>query len=150
MAIVTFWNDNTGKIGQTYSALATSVLIGLENNLKTLLMSTEYGDQTVLNAFGIDKRISAIKQLTLEKNTMDLETGIEGMAKLILANRLTPEIVPNYTRIILKDRLEIVSAPKKKEGLDYNKLYNSCKDILNIADKYYDLILVDLNNRFNK
>lgn len=146
MAIITFWNDNTGKIGQTYSTIGIGTLMGIENNYKTLLFSTKYGDQTLMKAYGTGERAKAIKMLTTSNTSLDLETGIEGMEKLIAANRLTPDVVPNYTKVILKDRLEILSAPKKKAGLDYSKIYKTCEDILNIANKYYDIIFVDLNN----
>lgn len=146
MAIITFWNDNTGKIGQTYSALGISTVLGVENNYKVLLITTQYNDQTALNAFGTNQRTQALKMFSASNSTMDLESGIEGMAKLATANRLTPEVIPNYTRVILKDRLEVVSAPKMKAGLDYSKLYKTCEEIISIANKYYDIVFVDLNN----
>lgn len=146
MAIITFWNDNTGKIGQTYSALAVATQMAVENNYKILLMSTREGDQVAPVGFGVNKNAKTIKLLATSSTSMDLESGVEGMAKLASANRLTPEVVPNYTKVILKDRLEVLTAPNKKPGLDYSKLYNTCIDILNIANKYYDIIIVDLNN----
>lgn len=146
MAIITFWNDNTGKTGQTYSALAIAMQMGIEHNYKTLLMSTKYGDRLIMQAFGTTGRNKTIKMLTSGKQSMDLESGLEGMAKLASASRLTPEMVPNYTKVILKNRLEAVAAPSKKTDVDYNKVYSSCKDILNVSKKYYDIVLVDLNN----
>ncbi len=146
MVIVTFWNNNTGKIGQTHSALAIASYMGVEHNYKTLLMSTKYNDQVAMQAFGANERKKTIGLFTNNKQTMDLESGIEGMSKLVVANRLSPEMVPNYTKIIYKNRLEVVTAPKKKMDLDYMKIYRSCKDILNVAKRYYDIIFVDLNN----
>ncbi len=146
MAIITFWNNNTGKIGQTHSATAIATYMGVEHNYKILLMSTRYNDQVVLQAFGDNDRVKTLKLVTSNKQTMDMESGIEGMAKLTAASRLTPEMIPNYTKIILKNRLEVVAAPREKEDLDYDRIYKSCKDILNVAKKYYDIVFVDLNN----
>lgn len=146
MVIVTFWNNNTGKIGQTHSALAIASYMGVEHNYKTLLMSTRYNDQVALEAFGANERRKTIGLITSNKQTMDLESGIEGMSKLAAANRLEPEMVPNYTKIVYKNRLEVVAGPKKKMDLDYVKIYSSCKNILNVARRYYDIIFVDLNN----
>ena len=146
MVIVTFWNNNTGKIGQTHSALAIASYMGVEHNYKTLLMATKYNDQVAMQAFGANERKKTIGLFTNNKQTMDLESGIEGMSKLATANRLSPEMVPNYTKIVYKNRLEVVTAPKKKMDLDYMKIYRSCKDILNVAKRYYDIIFVDLNN----
>ena len=93
--------------------------------------------------------INTIKRVGLfggNKQAMDLESGIEGMAKLVVAKRLVPEMVANYTKIIYKNRLEVVSAPKAREDVDYNKLYGTCREILMIARQHYDIIFVDLNN----
>ena len=71
------------------------------------------------------------------------------MEKLVLAKRLSPDMVPNYTKIIYKNRLEVVAGPKKKEDFtdaDYRRVYNACLDIINVARQYYDIIIVDLNN----
>lgn len=146
MVIVTFWNNNTGKIGQTHSALAIASYMGVEHNYKTLLMATKYNDQVAMQAFGANERKKTFGLFTNNKQTMDLESGIEGMSKLATANRLSPEMVPNYTKIVYKNRLEVVTAPKKKMDLDYMKIYRSCEDILNVAKRYYDIIFVDLNN----
>ena len=146
MAIVTFWNNNTGKIGQTYSSIAISAYMAVEHNYKILLMSTRYDDEIALTSFGVEDRMKTLNKLTEGKQAMDLESGIEGMSKLVYANRLTPELIPSYTKVVYKDRLEVVVAPKKKPGLDYPKIYKSCKEIINFARQYYDIVFVDLNN----
>ncbi|MCI8392894.1 MAG: hypothetical protein HFJ24_02890 [Clostridia bacterium] len=146
MVIVTFWNDNTGKIGQTHSAMAIASYMGTEHNYKTLLMTTRYDDQIALKAFGYEGTAKTVGLVTGNKQSMDLESGLEGMEKLVLAKRLSPDMVPNYTKIIYKNRLEVVTAPKKRDDLDFNRLYNSCKDILMIARQHYDIVFVDLNN----
>lgn len=146
MAIVTFWNNNTGKIGQTHSALAIASYMGVEHNYKILLMSTKYNDRVSVNAFGANQRAKTLKILTEDKNSIDLESGIEGMSKLAAASRLAPEMVQNYTKIVYKNRLEVVAGPKRRAELDYDKVYRSCRDILNVAKRYYDIIFVDLNN----
>lgn len=149
MAIVTLWNDNTGKIGQTHSAMALAAYMGTEHNYRILLVSTRYNDQISLKAFGVEDRVKAVKLITENKKAMDLESGLEGMAKLAAAKRLSPDMVANYTKIVYKNRLEVVSGPKEKEDFtdaDYKRVYNACTDIINVARQYYDIIIVDLNN----
>ena len=148
MAIISFWNNNTGKIGQTYSAIAIATHMAIEHNYKILLLSTRYNDQVTMEAFGFNQSTQALNRLTNNQNSMELESGIEGMTKLANASRLTPDVVPNYTRMVFKDRLEVLGAPKEKAGerVEYSRIYNSIKDILNVARKYYDIIFVDLNN----
>lgn len=148
MTIISFWNNNTGKIGQTYSAIAIATHMAIEHNYKILLLSTRYNDQVTMEAFGFNQSTQALNRLTNNKNSMELESGVEGMTKLANASRLTPDVVPNYTRMVFKDRLEVLGAPKEKAGerVEYSRIYNSIKDILNVARKYYDIIFVDLNN----
>lgn len=152
MTIITFWNNNTGKIGQTYSALAIATHMAVEHNYKILLVSTKYNDQVTIKSFGFDKEAKTVGLLTKNKVSMDLESGIEGMTKLALANRLTPDVVPNYTKVVFKKRLEILSGPKDRENenVNYERIYSATKNILNVAKKYYDIIFVDLNNGFNE
>lgn len=148
MAILTFWNNNTGKIGQSYSALAIATLMAIEHKYKILLISTKYDDNVNAQAFGFHQLSKALNGLIENKNTMELESGIESLSKLALSNRLIPDIVPNYTRMILRERLEILSGPTNHgdEDFDYSRIYESCKKILKIANKYYDMIFIDLNN----
>jgi len=150
MAIITFWNDNTGKIGQTHSAIAIASFMAVEHNYKILLMSTKCNDKVLLQAFGGETKAKTISLITKNTKSMDLESGLEGMAKLTASNRLAPEMVPNYTKVVYKNRLEVVSAPSDNKDVDYDKVYNSCKDILNVAKKYYDIVFVDLNNGLDK
>ena len=146
MAIITFWNNNTGKIGQTYSAIAVATQMALDHNYKILFLSTKYNDRLVIDAFGANEQAETVKKIVTNKNSMDLESGIEGVAKMANAGRLTAEMIPNYTKVILRDRLEILSGPKGVSKQEYEKLYEICKEIVNVSKRYYDLVFIDLNN----
>lgn len=146
MAIITFWNNNTGKTGQTYSAIAVATQMALDHNYKILFLSTKYNDRLAIDAFGANEQAETVKKMVTNKNSMDLESGIEGVAKMANAGRLTAEMIPNYTKVILKDRLEILSGPKGAAKQEYEKLYEICKEIINVSKRYYDLVFIDLNN----
>ena len=149
MIVVTFWNNNTGKIGQTHSAMAIATHMAIEHNQKILLMSTKYNDLVTLQAFGFNKIMGKAVNLTANnKVSMDLESGIEGMSKLANANRLEANVIPNYTRPVFKRKLEILTAPADRANgkIDYPKIYSSCKTIISTAKRYYDIVFVDLNN----
>ncbi len=145
MAIVTFWNDNTGKIGQTHSAMAIATHMSIDHNYRILLMSTGYKDTVTRQGFGLDRTTTTQRLFKTGKTSMELESGIEGMAKMVAANRITPDIVPTYTKLIFRDRLEVLSGPKDG-SLGYKRIYESCQDIISVANKYYDIIFVDLNH----
>ncbi len=146
MAIITFWNNNTGKIGQTYSSIAVATQMAIDHNYKTLFLSTKYNDKLAIDAFGANVQVETVKKLVKNKNSMDLESGMEGLAKMAAASRLTAEMIPNYTKVIFKDRLEILSGPRGTGKQEYEKLYDVCKEIINVAKRYYDMVFIDLNN----
>lgn len=75
----------------------------------------------------------------------DFDSGIEGLAKIVKANRTTPEIITNYTKIVFKDRLEVLLGIKSNSYSEYERLRSYYVDILNAANQYYDLVLVDVN-----
>ena len=143
MGIISFWNNNTGKIGQTYSALAIASYMAIEHNYKILLVSTKHNDTISMQAFGLSNNRRTINLFTRNKGALELESGIESLSKLASANRLTPEVIPNYTKMIFRNRLEILSGPTSEQ---YEKVYPLCIDMINVAKRHYDIVFVDLNN----
>ena len=67
MAIVTFWNDNTGKIGQTHSAMAIATHMSIDHNYRILLMSTGYKDTVTRQGFGLDRTTTTQRLFKQEK-----------------------------------------------------------------------------------
>ena len=80
----------------------------------------------------------------------DLASGVEGLVRAISSNKVTPEIITNYTKIVFKDRLEILLGPSTTSYEEYEKFLPMYTDILKAANKYYDLVLVDLNKGIEK
>ena len=74
-----------------------------------------------------------------------LDNGIEGLAKAIISNKASPEIITNYTKIIFKNRLEVLPGIKSEDYEDYKRLKPVYADIIRAANQYYDLIFVDVN-----
>lgn len=77
-----------------------------------------------------------------------LEDGIIGLSKVINSNRLSAENITDYTKIVFKDRLEILQS-FKGEKADYDNLKKFYPDIINLANNYYDLVLVDLDTEID-
>ena len=104
MSIITFWNNSKrGHIGQTASLAAVATLMAVEHNYKILLISTEIGDMELDKAYGVSEN-AAMKFLGLKEAKFN--SGIEGVMKLANSGRLTPQLVGNFTKIVLKNRLE--------------------------------------------
>lgn len=62
--------------------------------------------------------------------------------KMAKSNKVTPEIITNYTKVVFKDRLEVLLGPEK----DKNDIYTDYPEILTVANQYYDRIFVDLDS----
>lgn len=90
----------------------------------------------------MDGKKDAIKMLN--KGKMDISSGAEGLVSAVASNKATPEIITNYTRVVFKNRLDVLCGLKTKVREDYDKSMMLYKDLLTTADKFYDLVFVDL------
>jgi len=80
----------------------------------------------------------------MPKAKTDIVTGMSGLTKAILSNKTSPEIITNYTKVMLKGgRLELLT-DKEIEIDEYEKQKSVMKSIIKMANKYYDLVFVDL------
>ena len=145
MPIITFWNNSRKQIGQTVAVSTIATYIAAEKNYKVLLMSSDYNDNSMENAFGTVKLNTSLAKKLGRENEIDLANGIEGLITLSESNRLTPESIKNYTKIIFTDRLEVLYTPKNIKAEDIDGLFETYKKIINNANKYYDLVFVDLS-----
>ena len=62
--------------------------------------------------------------------------------KLANSNRITPELIHDYTKIIFKNRLEVLYSPMKNEKKE--EFIEKMKNIILNASKYYDQVIIDL------
>lgn len=155
MSIVTFWNSDKEQSGQTLTSVAVATRMAIERNFKILLISTSYNDNTVKNCYWKDSSIK--KQLFKGKNNVAAENGIEGLSRLITSNKLEPGIITDYTHVILKNRLEVLSGyfgvPDKTEEEnknDFDRVVKGYPQLLAIANMYYDMVIVDLDRNTNQ
>lgn len=146
MAIVTFWSNKKEETAKTASIVATSVITAIDNNLKILLASTSNKDSSLETCFWpANKLKETVDKIAGSKNANVLGSGIDALVQLLNSNKLTPEIIPNYTKMIFKNRLEVLFGSSLEDPEDLSKNIKSYKDVIAIANKYYDLVFVDLN-----
>ena len=151
MSIVTFWNDDREQTGKTLTAVAVATRMAIECNYKILLISTSFQDPTMKNCFWSEKVQKSLKIFGAKEHSIVSESGIEGLQKLITANKLTPSVITDYTKVIFKGRLEILNGLKGIKGNSYDTNYNDYKkiesnyiELIRMANQYYDMVLVDL------
>ena len=148
MSGVTFGNDGREQTGKTLSIAAISTYMAIEHNYRILIISTGYRDDTLNQCFWKEKKVKRNFGLFGPNTNEILEEGIVGLAKVVKSNKLSPENITNYTKIIFKDRLEVLQG-FRGETSDYDELEKTYPDIINLANSYYDLVFIDLDNEMN-
>ncbi len=152
MSIVTFWNDNREQSGRTLTSVAIATRMAIECNFKILLISTSFQDPTMRNCFWGNEVQRNLKLFGGKMNNIAVENGIEGLTKLITANKITPSTITDYTKVIYKGRLEVLNGfSGVKENTietnydEYKKIENCYIELIKMANQYYDMVLVDLD-----
>lgn len=148
MAIITFWNESEKENGQTLSIIAIANQMAIEHNYRILVVDACFSDKTMERAFWKTKENKTIKSLTAGK--IDVSSGAEGLVSAVASNKATPEIITNYTRIVYKNRLDILLGLKTEIEADHEKSLMLYKDLIMAANKYYDLIFVDLQKSYKR
>ena len=62
---------------------------------------------------------------------------------------ISPEIIKDYTQVVLTNRLEILMGIEGSLG-QYDLIKERYSQIISLADKYYDLVIVDLDNKIGE
>ena len=147
MAVITFYSNETKETGQTLSVAAIATHMAIEHNYKILIVSTSFNELTLENCFWEYDKIRPVSAIKTDGKSVGLESGIEGLIKVLASNRTSNEIVKNYSRIVLRDRLDILLSPKTESYQEYTSITSYYQDILTVAKRYYDLIFVDLSKK---
>ena len=144
MSIITFWNNEKEETGKTLSIVAIATYLSIEHNYKTLIVSTGYKKRRLVNCFFEQKKVKKNMGIFGPNTNVAMEDGIEGLAKIMKSNKISPESITNYTKVVYSDRLEILPSFGGSIS-EYEELRNMYPDIINLANNYYDLVLVDLD-----
>ncbi len=148
MAIIAFWSGSKKETGQTVSIASIATQMAVEHNYKILLVDATFDDDTMERCFwSVNTKKDLAKELN--KGKMDISSGAEGLISAVASNKATPEIITNFTRVVFKNRFDVLCGLKTKVYEDYRKSMMLYKDLLKTADKYYDLVFVDLPKTLN-
>lgn len=149
MAIITFKSNERKETGQTLSLVAVATQMAVEHSYKILIVSTNFKDQTLENCFWeLDRLNKPI--MANQKVNIGVDSGVEGLIKVLVSNKTSNDIVRNYSKTVLRDRLDILLSPVTEDYNEYSQICREYPEILRIADRYYDLIFVDLSGRMDE
>ena len=144
MPITTFWSNNKETIGQTVSAASMATEMAIEHNYRVLLISADFNNTTMLDCFGAQESNKEIIKGLIRKPQINLDSGINGLLKMASSNRVTPEIIHDYTKIVYENRLEVLYSPTDINENDKKATMERMKNIIMNAARYYDQVIVDL------
>lgn len=130
------------------AAVATATNMAIEHNLKILLISTSLNDNTIKDCFWQEKSKNSLAGMLGIKTNLVNQSGIEGLDRIARSNKISPDVIKNYTRVVLKNRLEILLGLTGTEE-QYQNLCKQYFEIITLASKYYNLVIVDLDKRMN-
>ncbi len=148
MAVITFCSNEIKETGQTLSMAAIASYMAIEHNYKILMISTGFNDLTLENCFWEYNKIrSTGGVLKQDVGTIGLVSGVEGLIKALNTNRTNTEIVRNYSKIVLKNRLDVLLSPNTRLYQEYVEIAKYYTEILQTANKFYDFVFVDLSKR---
>lgn len=153
MSVITFVNNIEEETGKTMSLVAIATHMAIDYNNKILVISTTNKEDKMRNCYFEDKKVKKMRLGIFgeNKSTIDNESGIEGIAKIARSNKLTPEIITNYTKVVFKDRLEILfGSNKKQDDEDQKAIDEEYADLINVASMYYDKVFVDLDDNISE
>ena len=151
MAIIGFWSGSKKESGQTVSIVSIATQMAIEHNYKILLIDATFDDDTMERCFW-NVNVNAKKDIAkqLNKGKMDISSGAEGLVSAVASNKTSPEIVKNYTKVVFKNRLDILLGLKTKIMEEHEKSLMLYKDLLNAANKYYDIVFVDVSKTLQR
>lgn len=149
MSIVTFCGTGKEQVGKTLSLVAVATNMAIEHNKKILIISASYNNDTIKNCYwGEANQKKGL--LFKHENQVSLDNGIEGLAKIIKSNKMTSEAITDYTKIVFKNRLEILLGFEQFVNFSEEEIGKTYADIIKLADEYYDIVFVDLDNELDK
>lgn len=148
MPIITFWSETREETAKTLSIVAAATHMAINHQYKILMLSTAFEDDTLENCFW-DIKQGKKNKINITEKKINIDSGLEGIQKLYMSNRLTPEQISDYTKVVFaNNRLEVLPISKSTEYVTYEKTLKIYEDIIESANRYYDFVFVDLNKGF--
>ena len=149
MSIVTFYNSSVEQTGKTMSIAAIATYMAIEHNYRILIISTTNKEDALKRCFWGEKKKKKNLGIFGPNTALEIETGVEGLARVIRSNKITPDIITNYTKVVFKDRFEVLLGCEipPSDGTVIETLY---PNIIKAANQYYDLIFVDLDQNVDE
>lgn len=158
MSVITFVNNEREQTGKTMSLVAIATYMAINHNEKILILSTTNKEDKIKSCYFEEQEVKKIRKGLFGgkgPSILDTESGIEGIAKIARSNKLTPDIITNYTKVVFKNRLEIIlGSNPAKQNIEEAEIKRDVSEeyvnLINVAKSYYDRIFVDLDDNLDE
>lgn len=146
MAIIAYWSKDQKQTGQTMGMATIVTYMAMKHNCKILAVGTGFKDRSLEKCFWDLEEKKAYKETVQRQIQVGLTSGVEELMRTINSNKLTPETISNYAKIVFKNkRLDVLLAPKTGVHEEYINMLPNYIEILNKANRFYDFVFVDIN-----
>ncbi len=144
MAVVAFYTSGKDQAGNTVSAISLATYMGIVQNKRILFISTALNNNEIKKALW-PTQTKKKSGLFGPNNTASVnDNGIEGLDRIIRSNRISADIITDYTRVALKGRLEILQGYSGSEE-QYKEIQKQYMQIIALAKQVYDMVIVDID-----
>ena len=145
MSVVAFYTCGKDQTGNTASAISLATYMGIVQNKRVLFISTALNNSEIKKALWPTQ---TVKKGLFGTNTNYgagvNDNGIEGLDRVIRSNRISPDIITDYTKVALKGRLEILQGYNGSEE-QYKEIQKQYMQIISLAKQIYDTVIVDID-----
>jgi len=136
MSTITFWSPFAGT-GCTSSTLISAYVMALHYRTRVLLVNT-----------GLVGTGTEAALLSNEKDSTDSvfsfeEGGWDAVERLHSSGSLNKHNLRDYTKPLLKERLDFLTGRMNEMDRSPHEHGEAVKKLLNVANEYYDLVLLD-------
>jgi len=147
MSVIAFYTNCKDQTGNTLSAISLATYLGIVQNKKTLFISTSINDNTIRQAYWGTPPKKRSGLFGPNTNVIS-ENGIEGLDRVIRSNKIAPDIITDYTKVALKNRLEFLMGYRGSEE-QYRTIQKQYLQISNMASKCYDNVIIDIDKKLD-
>ena len=143
MAVITFYTEGKEETGNTVSTVSYATYYSIVESYKNLLISTGLNDNTMDTSLWPTRKEKKSGLFGPNINLLS-QSGMEELNRIIQSNKLSPEMLTNYTKVALRDRLELLSGYKGMEE-QYREAQKDYIKIIDLAKSAYDNVIIDLD-----
>lgn len=136
---IAFWSNVHGQTGTTSNLLAIAILSTLQYKIKMFLAQSHF----TLN--NLEAPFLTISDLDKKEYFMDV--GIDALTRAIKSTYLDNQIIENSTLSFINKQLVLLPGTvKSNRNLYEEDLSKTIVGILQVIDRYYDFVLMDVNS----